>query len=144
VSDQGEKELKILLILPFFYPHRGGSQKYAEEIYAKMMINHPNVKVDVLAYNTDRGTEFEEYRGFRIYRIPCWNIIPARFALAKPWALIKKLNELAKNDYDYINTHIRFFDPTWWVWLYARKAHAKASSQGMWLHTLYIKIKLWK
>jgi len=125
-----KKQVKILLILPFFYPHRGGSQKYAEEIYVKMMENHPNVKVDVLAYNTDRVDGFENYRGFRIYRIPCWNVIPARFALPNPFALSKKLKELAKNEYDYVNTHIRFFDPTWWVWRYAKKIGAKSFYTG--------------
>ena len=125
-----QNQIKILLILPFFYPHRGGSQKYAEEIYAKMMRNHANVKVGVLAYNTDHVSAFENYRGFRIYRVPCWSIVPARFALPNPRALRKKLNELAKNNYDYVNTHIRFFDPTWWVWKYAKKIGAKSFYTG--------------
>jgi len=125
-----KNEVKILLILPFFYPHRGGSQKYAEEIYVKMTKNHPNVKVDVLTYNTDHAKEFEDYRGFRIYRVPCWNVIPARFALPNPLTLNKQLKKLAKNKYDYVNTHIRFFDPTWWVWKYAQKIGAKSFYTG--------------
>ena len=125
-----KNKIKILLILPFFYPHRGGSQKYAEEIYVKMMENHPNVKVDVLTYNTDHTEELEDYRGFRIYRVPCWNVIPARFALPNPFALNKRLKKLTKNGYDYVNTHIRFFDPTWWVWKYARKIGAKSFYTG--------------
>lgn len=122
--------LKILLIMPFYYPHRGGSQKYAEEIYASMVKNHPNVRIDVLAYNTDKTKEYEEYRGSRIYRIPCWNVIPARFALPNPLALIKMLKKLEQNNYDFVNTHIRFFDPTWWVWIYAKKIGAKSFFTG--------------
>jgi glycosyltransferase involved in cell wall biosynthesis len=124
------KQTKILLVLPFFYPHRGGSQKYAEEIYAAMMKNHSNVKVDVLCYNTDRVERYEEYRGFRIYRIPCFNIIPTRFALPNPFYLKLMLLKLARNKYDFVNTHIRFFDPTWWLWLYAKFIGAKSIFTG--------------
>ncbi len=124
------KNLKILLILPFYYPHRGGSQKYAEEIYASMVKNHPDIQIDILAYNTDKTHKYEEYRGSKIYRIPCWNVIPARFALPNPFALVKMLKKLAQNNYDFVNTHIRFFDPTWWVWFYAKKIGAKSFFTG--------------
>jgi glycosyltransferase involved in cell wall biosynthesis len=125
-----ENNTRILLVLPFFYPHRGGSQKYAEELYAKLMQNHPKVSVDVLAYNTDNTESYEEYRGFRIHRIPCFNVIPARFALPNPYHLLRKLRELSKNDYDFVNTHIRFFDPTWWLWAYARMIKAQSIFTG--------------
>lgn len=122
--------IKVLLVLPFFYPHRGGSQKYAEEIYAIMMKYHSDVKVDVLAYNTDKTLKYEDYRGFRVYRVPCWNVIPARFALANPISLLLMLIKLSKNKYDYTNTHIRFFDPTWWLWIYAKLIGAKSFYTG--------------
>jgi len=124
------EHLKILVVLPFFYPHKGGSQKYAEDIYYTMMIKHSEVKVDILTYNTDRVKEYESYRGFRIFRIPCINILPGRFTLPNPMALIKILKELAKNKYDIVNTHIRFFDPTWWVWAYAKGIGAKSYFTG--------------
>lgn len=123
-------KVQILLILPFFYPHRGGSQKYAEEILARLVRNHTNVKVDVLCYNTDHVTNFEEYRGFRVYRVPCWNVIPARFAIPNPISLIAMLIKLSKNKYNFVNTHIRFFDPTWWVWAYADYIGAKSFFTG--------------
>jgi glycosyltransferase involved in cell wall biosynthesis len=124
------KNIKMLLVLPFFYPHRGGSQKYAEEIFARIVKNHPDTQVDVLCYNTDKVSAYEEYRGFRIYRIPCLNIIPARFALPNPISLIVTLIKLARNKYDFVNTHIRFFDPTWWLWLYAKLIGAKSIFTG--------------
>lgn len=125
-----KNKLKILLIVPFFCPHRGGSQKYAEEILAIMLQRHSDVEVDILCYNTDKVAPYEEYRGFRVYRVPCWNIIPARFTLANPVTLLKTLKMLARNNYSYVNTHIRFFDPTWWVWLYAKRIHAKSFFTG--------------
>lgn len=118
------------MILPFFYPHRGGSQKYAEELYASMIKYHPNVKVDILCYNSDHASNYEQYRGFRIYRIPCFTLIPARFLLPHPLALIKTLKILAKNQYQFVNTHIRFFDPTWWLWIYAKIIGAKSIFTG--------------
>lgn len=130
VQSNQVNSLKILLILPFFYPHRGGSQKYAEEIFSTMIKNHPQVSVDVLCYNSDKSQSYEEYRGMRIYRIPCFTIIPQRFLLPNPFQLIKALIKLSKNKYDFVNTHIRFFDPTWWAWFYARLIGAKSIFTG--------------
>lgn len=130
MSYQENRVIRVLLVLPFFYPHRGGSQKYAEEIYASMLKKHPNVKVDVLCYNTDRVQKFEEYRGFSVYRIGCLNVIPARFALPYPWELVVALIKLSKNKYDFVNTHIRFFDPTWWLWIYGKLIGAKSIFTG--------------
>lgn len=95
-----------------------------------MMKNHPNLKVDVLCYNSDKVAKYEEYRGFRIYRIPCITFIPARFLLPNPFYLIPALIKLAKNHYHFVNTHIRFFDPTWWLWIYAKFIGAKSIFTG--------------
>jgi len=40
--------------------------------------------------------------------------------------LIGTLIKLSKNKYTHVNTHIRFFDPTWWLWFYARIIGAKS------------------
>lgn len=113
--------------MPYFYPHKGGSQKYAEELYAHLLKQYPNqFSIDVLCYNTDNAPKGEIYRGMRIYRIVCWQFIPGRFVLPNPLALIKKLYQLSKNHYDFVNTHLVFFDPTWWIWLYAKTIGAKS------------------
>lgn len=114
------KQLRILLISSYFHPHVGGSQRYMEEIYTHLRAAHPETLVDVLCYNTDGAMESEIYRGMNIYRIPCMEIIRGRFAFPNPLALMRMLNKLAKNKYDYVHTHLRFFDQTWWAWLYAR------------------------
>jgi glycosyltransferase involved in cell wall biosynthesis len=118
---------KILLVMPYFYPHKGGSQKYAEELYAQLLKLYPDdFSVDVLCYNTDKAAKEEKYRGMKIYRVPCWQVIEGRFALPYPWSLAKILLQLAKKDYDYVNTHLVFFDPAWWVWLYAKLINAQS------------------
>lgn len=124
------KKINFLLILPFFHPHKGGSQRYAEEILVTLGKKHPNVKVDVLCYNTDNAPTQETHRGMRVFRIPCYNLIPARFVLPKPIPLLKMLKKLSENQYAYVNTHIRFFDPTWWVWKYAKSIGAKSIFTG--------------
>ncbi len=120
------KKLKILAIHSYFYPHRGGSQKYSEELHKALIEKYPETEVDVLCYNTENAPEEENYKGLHIYRIPCWEIIPARFALPRPIPLLKKLKELQNNNYNIVNTHIRFFDPTWWSWFFAKKIGAKS------------------
>lgn len=118
---------KILVVMPYFHPHKGGSQKYAEELYATLIRLYPKqYQVDVLCYNTDKSPDAENYRGMRIYRIPCWQIIVGRFALPNPWFLFNKLRFLTKNKYYYVNAQLIFFDPAWWVWLYARLIGAKS------------------
>ncbi|RJR16012.1 glycosyltransferase family 1 protein [Candidatus Microgenomates bacterium] len=118
--------MRILLITSFFYPHIGGSQRYMEELYAKLIASHSDTHVDVLAYNTDQAPKQETYKGLTIYRIPCWQIIPDRFNLPNPFALFVQLFKLARHKYDFVHTHLRFFDTTWWTWIYARLIGAKS------------------
>lgn len=122
--------LRILVTIPFFYPHRGGSQKYVEDLYAAMVQQHPDVEVDILCYNTDNVSQKEKYRGLTIHRVPCYTLIPARFVLPKPIALIKLLGQLAKHKHTIVNPHVQFFDVTWWSWIYARFIGAKAIFTG--------------
>ena len=114
-----------MLLSPFFYPHIGGSQRYMEELYSHLLRAHRRVSTDVVAYNTDNAPARETYRGMTIYRIPCWNILPGQFVLPYPVPLVKLLWTLAKNRYDIVHTHIRFFDATWWAWIYAKIIKAR-------------------
>lgn len=122
--------MKILLIHPFFYPHIGGSQRYAEELSVALMKKHPEIKIDVLCYNTDRVVVHEISRGLKIYRVPSLTILPGQFVLPCPIRLILKLWHLSKNNYDLVWTHIRFFDPCWWGWIYAKLIKAKSIFTG--------------
>lgn len=118
--------MRILLISPYFHPHKGGSQKYAQELHANLMDIDSSVKVDVLTYNTDNSIRIEKYNGFTIYRVPCIQILRDQFAIPNYIELIKLLNKLQKNNYDFINSHTRFFESSWWTPLIAR--HFKAKS----------------
>lgn len=113
-----QKNFSILLLSPFFHPHKGGSQRYMEELYAHLVQKHKNVRVDVLAYNTDGARAKEQYRGMTISRIPCWQILPGQFAVPNPISLIRWLH--SRKTCDIVHAHIRFFDATWWGWAYAK------------------------
>lgn len=116
--------MKILVITPYFYPHTGGSQQYMEDIYYFLAKKHPEISVDVLCYNTtNNAPSFERYRGFEIYRIPCFNILPNQFSLPHPIELIKFLYK--HRDFDILHLSTRFFDPSWWGPLYAKMLRKK-------------------
>lgn len=113
-------QIRVLLISPYFFPHIGGSQRYMEELYVHAKTRYPWLHVDVLTYNTDRAPTKQIHRGLTIYRIPCWEVLPGQFTLPHPIALIRMLYTLSQNNYHVVHTHLRFFDSTWWAWIYAR------------------------
>jgi glycosyltransferase involved in cell wall biosynthesis len=114
--------MNILLITPFFYPHKGGSQQYAEELYAHLMALDPSIQVDVLCYNTDQAPAQEIYRGMHVYRVPCVTLLPGQFALPNYvllWQTLRKLHR--ERNYALINSHTRFFENSWWTPFAARR-----------------------
>jgi len=118
--------IHFLIISPYFAPHIGGSQRYIEELYVHMRRLHPNVRVTVLAYNTDGASKQESYRGLSVIRIPCWEILPGQFSIPNPFALIATLIRLTNTHIQFVHTHIRYFDATWWAWVYARLINARS------------------
>lgn len=118
--------MKILFITPFFHPHKGGAEKYAEELFAHLIEKHPDISVDILCYNTNQAPETEIYKNLRIFRVPCWDIVKGQFYLPNPLDLLSILDKLKENKYDLIGTQTRFFDAAWWTWIYARLIKAKS------------------
>jgi glycosyltransferase involved in cell wall biosynthesis len=95
-----------------------------EELFYYLKQLHPDIEIDILCYNTDQSPAVELYRGMTIYRVPCYQIIPSRFNLPKIIPLLRKLKNLRKNGYTHVQTHLRFFDTTWWSWYYAKEIGA--------------------
>ncbi len=118
--------MKILVLTPYFHPHLGGSERYIEELYGELMRQNKNVNVDVLTYNTNQSSKLERYRGFNIYRVGCWEILPGQFALPNYLELYQLLKKLKANQYDLVNAHTRFFDTAWWGFLAAKYLGAKS------------------
>jgi len=118
--------MRILFITPFFYPHKGGGELYAEELLSALVRKHPEMEVDVLCYNTEGAAFYERHLGLDIHRVACFNVPVDPFALPYPLPLIKKLFALRHRNYQFVFTQTRFFDPTCWSWLYARLIGAKS------------------
>jgi len=118
--------INILVISPYFFPAIGGSQRYMEELYVHITRQFPQVHVHVVTYNTERAVARERHRGISLYRIPCVELIRGQFALPNIVALLGVLQFLSKKHIDFVHTHIRFFDATWWAWIYARIIGAKS------------------
>lgn len=109
---------KILVATPFFYPHMGGSEQYLEDLSIKLLQKHSDLEIDILCYNTDKAKSTEEYKGLTIHRIPCLSILPDKFSIPNPFALVNFFN--THKDYDLICASTRFFDLSWWALLYAK------------------------
>ncbi len=119
--------MRILVVTPYFYPHKGGSQQYAEELHYHLMKSDPSITVDVLCYNTDNAKKTEKYRGLTIHRVPCWQPLTGQFAIPNYFLLFKTLRKLfKKNKYDIINSHTRFFESSWWVPIVAKLTKSKS------------------
>ena len=118
--------IRILVVSPYFLPTIGGSQRYIEELYAHLIKQYPHVRVDVVAYNTQHALPRETYRGLTIHRIPCIELIKGQFALPNIFALWAILIRMSQKNIAFVHTHIRFFDATWWVWMYAKLIGAKS------------------
>ncbi len=119
--------MRILVITPFFYPHQGGSQRYIDELYVTLQKLHPNLAVDILCYNTNHAPSTEMYRGMQIYRVACVEILPGQFAIPNPLHLIKVIRFLhQQHQYDFVNSHTRFFDNSWWTPLVAKYLQARS------------------
>jgi glycosyltransferase involved in cell wall biosynthesis len=118
--------MRLLFISPFFYPHSGGGEKYAEELFSKLITLHPEIQVDILCYNTNNAPTYEQYKGLTIYRVSAFDLVKQQFYLPNPLYLIPLLFKLARNRYDLVGTQTRFFDATWWTWLYAKLIGAKS------------------
>jgi len=118
--------IHIIVVSPYFLPTIGGSQRYIEELYAHMVKQNPHIHVDVICYNTEQVAPKESHRRLTIHRIPCIELIKGQFALPNIVALWGILFKLSQKNIAFVHTHIRFFDATWWVWMYAKLIGAKS------------------
>ena len=119
--------MRVLLVTPFFYPHKGGSQQYMEELWYTIQQRHTEVEVDVLTYNTNKSPSIEAYRNFTIYRVPCWQVLPGQFAVPNYFSVIRLLWQLSRSKhYDLMSVNTRFFESTWWGIIVAKLLHIPA------------------
>jgi len=105
-----DKNMKIVVLTTYFWPEENGLTRYIDGLYSNLLKSHPDVEVDVIAFDTLKtGKYFEKYKKFSVYRIKCVPILGRTYA----FPTIKGLRQLKKifkeKKYNAINTHTRFF-----------------------------------
>ncbi|MBS3125165.1 glycosyltransferase family 4 protein [Candidatus Woesearchaeota archaeon] len=95
--------MKLLVFSPYFWPHKGGHEKYVEELCTRLL-KHWDVTI-VTAQLPGTKTE-EDYLGLHVIRVPSWNVLGGTYPVPKPGAF-KQLRKLERPD--MIITNTRFF-----------------------------------
>lgn len=100
--------MRIAVFTAYFYPHKGGIERYVHEIYRRLVTK--GIEVDVVTSNTNNAPREEVFDGIQIYRLDCWHILGETFPVPKINVnFIKVMQILNKKSYSFINTQTRFF-----------------------------------
>lgn len=126
--------MKVLLLTPYFSPHRGGSEIFLENLGRRLFQEDAQWTMDVLTYNTEKVAAqddfIDEASGKKIgtiYRLKNWEILRSQWALPNYWQLLGVLEQWEKEgrQYDLIISNTRFFDNSQWAPKWAKKLGAK-------------------
>ena len=115
---------KILVFASYFFPHKGGSEKYIYELY-KRLVKDKNFEAHIFTNNTENVSEFENIDGLKIYRVPCYHILGKTYPIPKPIASFRLLRNLKKNNYNYVNTQTRFWINSFYGYLFSKFTKTK-------------------
>lgn len=86
------------------------------QLYQELRKLDPSLEVDVICYNTEHAPQTENYKGLNVHRVDCVQVLLGQFAIPNYFELCKLLQELKKqHHYDFVNTHTRFFENSWWA-----------------------------
>lgn len=111
--------MKIVVFCAYFFPHKGGVERYIDEIYRRIV--KENVSVDIVTCNTEKTSYCEVINGLRVFRLDCWNTLGNTYPVPKInkkfWETFKTLK---REDYDFVNTQTRFFLTTLLGFLFAK------------------------
>jgi glycosyltransferase involved in cell wall biosynthesis len=102
--------MKIAVLTTYFDPEENGLTRNINGLYGALLEKHPDIEVDVIAFDTLRTKKyFEKKKNWNIFRIDCIPILGRTYALPTKKGR-KQLREIfQKSSYDLINTHTRFF-----------------------------------
>ena len=115
---------RILVFASYFYPHKGGSEKYIYELYRRL-VKDKNFDVDIFTNNTEDVSEFEKLDGLNIYRVSCYHILGRTYPIPKPFPSFRLLKRLSKNDYSFVNTQTRFWISSFYGYLFSKITKTK-------------------
>jgi len=120
---------KILVTAPYYPPHIGGLESFAEELNQYLIKNDFEVKVLTPRLPKELiGEEIKDNK-IEVWRYPAWEIIPnypiPSFLDKKYWEIKRKV---LSEKYDWTISHTRFFLTSFLAGIWAKKRKIK------WLH----------
>src|SRR4030042_5350515 len=110
---------KILIIAPYFYPHKGGLEQFCFEISTRLA--KENLDITVLTSNIPQSIKTEKAFGIKIIRLDHWNLLNGRWPVPKE-SPNKYLDEISPA---VIITNTRFFPLCYSAYKYAKKKNIK-------------------
>lgn len=99
---------KVLLVANHFFPYVGGLETFVLEV-AKGLVKK-GVAVDVLTFRYEKLPYVEKKDGFKIYRLPCYEIIGNTYSLPRKNKHYRRvMDKIMSHKYDVVMTNTRFF-----------------------------------
>jgi glycosyltransferase involved in cell wall biosynthesis len=114
--------MRIAVLTTYFDPEENGLTRYINGLYGALLEKHPEIEVDVIAFDTLRTKKYKQKaKNWMIYRIDCIPILGGTYAIPTKKGR-KQLHEIfQKNSYDIINTHTRFFLTSYYGMRFGKK-----------------------
>jgi len=111
--------MRIVVFTSYFYPHKGGVERYVHEIYRRII--KQGIEVDIITCNTNNSPMEEIIDGMHIYRLDCWHLLGGTFPIPKiNMRFFKVIKVLNKKSYSFVNTQTRFFVLSFIGFLYGK------------------------
>lgn len=103
-----------------YLPHMGGVERYTYNI-AKGLSDNGD-KVTIVTNNTMQSRCYEEKKGIKVYRFPCYPLINGRFPVMKINKEFRKINHALKREcFDAVIINARFYIHSLYAARYAKK-----------------------
>lgn len=108
--------MRVLMFSAFFAPHRGGVEKYAQEVGKRLV--RSGLSVDIVTAELPGAASSEVIDGMNVHRVPVWHLLGGTFPVPKPsaWSELKSFSA-----YDVVISHTRFFPLSLMAALFARR-----------------------
>ena len=116
--------MKIILVAPYFYPHKGGLEQFCWEVARR--ISKLNHEVTVITSKLGDDKTLENTSGFKVARLESWNLLNGRWPLPKfsrkNYSILK---QIYKKNPDVTINNTRFFPICFMTAKFSKKFRVK-------------------
>ncbi len=121
--------MKILVFSPYYPPHIGGLENYADELNKYLSFSGMDIVVFTPRLPKNSPAVEKKYANVKIVRFPAFEIIP-NYPLPKFWSLRfwRTFFSLFGNKFDFVFSHTRFFNTSLLALVYAK------TKKKFWIH----------